>query len=305
MRRTVAFALAAVLGLSPCLAACTGASGGSGGGGGSAADGAPAAQPKQPEPTSDAITLDEFEYTAGSSVVDGQRVVGFSFTNNSEYVVVNARLDMRFKDGVTVEQVRPLLGDDAEWICEQSYDPLTNDNIADKVVCGTSGWYEIGEGESSETSAFSFADYAGWLENGDIVELLEPDVLTIQFLCNDRIYTEYYDFKGESYSLSSETVDDLAWPDEDKAGSLPRPEGKHTFISGEWDDHVTVQAISMSRDEFEEYVEKLEDAGYSIEPEENSGFYADVMSPDEAYELTIGYSDPDGVMSISIDVAED
>lgn len=292
MRRGVAFALAAVLGLSPCLAACSGGSGGSGGGNG----GAPAAQPKQPEPAVDAIKIEDIELNMGSTVMDGYRTVGFSYTNNSDYTIVNVKLDRSFKDGATLAQVEAVFGDSFEYAFDEG---ATDADLADETLSGTSGWYEIGPGETSEPTRCGCAGY--YVEDQGLVDLTEPDILTIQFLCNDKIYTEYYDYRGETYTLSDEVVDAIEWPDEEKVGGLPRPEGKHTYVWSESDDSITVRAISVSQEEFDSYVERLVEEGYSIEPKANTGYYSDIESPDEAYEIDISYSDYDGELSLKVE----
>lgn len=41
-----------------------------------------------------------------------------------------------------------------------------------------------------------------YLKDKAHLELMQPDIATIEFVSNGRLYTEYYDFKSQKYSLN-------------------------------------------------------------------------------------------------------
>lgn len=295
MRRGVAFALAAVLGLSPCLAACSGGSGGSGGGPAAVLSG---------EPAEDAIKIEEIEYSVGSKLYEGKRVVTFSYTNNSDFTVVGVSLEMSFRDDVTLEQVKPVFGDSYEWVFgEEAYEPATDESLADTPVRCESGAYEIAPGGSADPMPCSLGGYI--IEDEGMLDLVEPDVMAIMYLHDDKIYTEYYDFKSDSYSLSNTTSDALDWPTDERFANVPRPDGKHTINAYESDGLISVDILSMTQEEFYEYAGRFPEAGFALEPDPDETWYYGISSEDGLLELSLSYSPALGRVSISVDVVEE
>lgn len=233
-------------------------------------------------------------------------MLSFSFTDNSDYSIVNVRLEMTFKDGVTLDQIKPALGDAAEWICDESSDPLTEENVAEQIVYGESGWYEIAPGETSEAYRCAFKDYGGeTLEDPAIFELLEPSILTIQYLRDGKGYIEYDDFMGESYTMSGDPFDVLGWPENDFTRDFPRPEGKYMRSVSVTDNQTYIELMDMSQEDFYALAQACKDVGYDLDPVADREWYSDVASPDGAHRVTLTSWPSAGVVTIAINTLEE
>ena len=138
----------------------------------------------------------------------------FSVTNNSQYVITSIRLDMKLKDGVEQADVESVYADilDNDWI--------TIDDVLSDPVVGVLSTVDPGV-----TLSYPCTVHAFYLTSAEQLDLFTPDMLTIQYIDGDKLYTQYYDYSSRSYSLDSKVVEAEQWPKDERAQLLPEPEG--------------------------------------------------------------------------------
>lgn len=268
MRRGVAFALAAVLGLSPCLAACSGGSGGSGGGGSAAA--------QSGEPAEDAIKIEEIDYTVDLGIEDGNRRVMFEFTNNSAYEIVSLEIDCKIRDDATDDELKS----SCDYILESGW---TLEELRDSVITYQS-YYRVGAGETSDPDPIFFGGY--YATNEDQADIIEPDLMTIKFLSDGKLYTEYYDFKSQTYDLDSEVIDTTDWSDSDTAKMLPETDSLVVVATQETSEEFSFETTATTQGDFEEYVVACKEKGFTANVEKGDRTFR-ATTEDGAYSVDL------------------
>lgn len=239
------------------------------GGGGTAAQpgtGAPA-QTENAEPADDAIKVEQVSYEVKDGVENGHRRVLFSYTNNSDYTIVNVELLLAMPDDVEDEQLENAFAD----LIEQEY--YTVDDLHDiKMGCDSSFAVEPGQTSGDRAATFGII----YATSAEQYELMEPDMLTIQFLHDGKIYEEYYDYRTDSYTLSSDVIDADQWGDSELSEAIPRPEDALVAQVDDDEDRFSFEVICMTEEEFESYVEACEEAGYTVDvAQTDTTYYAD------------------------------
>lgn len=239
------------------------------GGGGTAAQpgtGAPA-QTENAEPADDAIKVEQVSYEVKDGVENGHRRVLFSYTNNSDYTIVNVELLLAMPDDVEDEQLENAFAD----LIEQEY--YTVDDLHDiKMGCDSSFAVEPGQTSGDRAATFGII----YATSAEQYELMEPDMLTIQFLHDGKIYEEYYDYRTDSYTLSSDVIDADQWGDSELSEAIPRPEDALVAQVDDDEDRFSFEVICMTEEEFESYVKACEEAGYTVDvAQTDTTYYAD------------------------------
>ncbi len=234
------------------------------------------AQGESAEPKKDAIQIDEIAWVVEAGVDDGDRRVMFSYANNSDYAIAEVRLEMTMKEDAESELIQSAF----DYILDQG---LTEDDIRDKMFVAESE-ERVEPGESSSSDTCNFAGY--YANNIEQYDLMEPDVMTIKFLHNDMLYEEYYDFKSQSYSLSSNVVDIKQWSDSELSALLPVPENEIVVDLSESSTRFSFSTIATSTEGFDAYVEKCRENGFTADVTWDDTFYYS-KSEDGAYKLDI------------------
>lgn len=190
--------LVVVVGLATCLGACSesGESGRTGNEGG-----APAAEATQSAPgvmpgEDDSIKIDEVEWSVDEGIVDGERKVALSYTNNSSFTIMQFRIEFVQREDVTDEE-RAVFDEvyaDSDWAPDVEASELY-------LVGDNQHFVESGQEADPAPCTLAYATDAPTMEQ---YGLMEPSVASIVYLGGDgKVYCEYYDFLNDSYSLDS------------------------------------------------------------------------------------------------------
>lgn len=184
--------------------------------------------------------------------------------------------DYVLEGGVTEEELR-----DWSMRCESNFlvEP-GDDSVPD--ACGIDIWY---------------------VNKVEQYELMEPDMLTIVFLHDGRLYEEYYDYRSETYSMSSETIDTTQWSDSDLASLLPQPEGELVVSTFDSNTQFSFDTICTTREGYDAYVSACSEAGFSSNVTSGDTlYYAD--SEDGQYHVDIMLLDTSGQMDVCVSPVE-
>lgn len=90
----------------------------------------------------------------------------------------------------------------------------------------------------------------------------------------------------------------LEWPEDGISKILPKPDAKHGEIGVDYEDVFSEHIKNSSKDEFNKYVEKCKNKGFTIEAEEKSDDY--VAFNKEGYKLHLYYFDSDKTYDIDL-----
>lgn len=255
MKKILIMASAAALAL--CLAGCSGTT---------AQDGGGASTPSESqssEPSKDTIKVEQLEWSAEMGAEGGARHGMFQYTNNSSETIVDFRLEMTMKEDVEDAQIEEVCGN----LLEQD---VTIEELRDgMMVCR--GTFKTEPGETSQPDALN---YGGWyvLDMGQY-DLMEPRLLTIKFLHDGNIYTEYYDFDSGEYTLDTDVVNASQWADSELASIIPQPENAIIESLNDWSNQFSFTAICVTQEGFDAYVEACEEKGFTVNVTSGDSFY--------------------------------
>lgn len=243
----------------------------------------------------DAVKVEQIDYEVVPGIEDGNRRALFRYTNESDYTVVEVSLRLTVPDDV----------DDAE--IGSTFDNLVSEDIltAEEIremgmTCEST--YAV---EPGETSGDRAPLVGVWYVTGvDQFELMEPDMATIRFLVDGMMYEEYYDYRTGSYSLSGDVVDTGQWGSGELCDAVPRPEGALVTAVRNSETQYSFDVVSMSAADFDAYVERCREAGYTEGvAETDSTFYADTA--DGRYHVDLLYWKESGRLSGYVSRADD
>lgn len=286
MRKMWRMVLVAALGVS--LAAC------SGGGATPSSDGLTSGEQSQSEssePTDDAIKIDQIDYEVTRGVDGGTRRAMFSYTNNSDYAIVDLRLELLPKEDASSEDIESAF----DYIIEQG---STVDDIRDgMMVCRIPTIVE--SGSQSPENTFDFAAY--YVNNVEQYELMEPDLMTIRFLCDGKIYEEYYDYRSQTYDLSSDVVETDQWGEGEICALMPRPTDELVVDIDETDTRFSFDTEGSTQEGFSAYVDACRGAGFTENvADTDTTYYAD--NTEGTYHLSLFYDGYSGSITAYVDL---
>jgi len=105
----------------------------------------------------------------------------------------------------------------------------------------------------------------------------------------DKVVEEASESVLENFSGGQIDVE-TTWP-EDKMGILPKPNGTITYVfHDEFNNSFTVEVADVNKDDFEDYITNVKDAGYSTDMEmTNDGIYRFSGKHSDKSEVMITY----------------
>lgn len=283
MRRNVAITasmvmLAGVLSMTGCGGVGAGGSGGA------------AAQSTDSKPAKDEINITDIAWSIEPGVDGGDRRMLFEYENKSDCDVLSVRLEGKLKADLTDEEI------------EAEYSNILDEGIA---VEDLRDWVFNAEvGELVAPGARSKADEAClgifYLLNEEQYKLVEVDMLTIEYVRDGKLYTEYCDLLSGSYSLSSDVVDLEQWSTTDLAKMMPRQDDLLVTDVTETPTRFGFETIGTSRESYESYIEACKEAGFGFDVTSGDDFFYS-YSEDGLYSLNIFYN-ADSEMTVYFDL---
>lgn len=277
------------------LAACGGASGGAQNGDEPSASQLQASDGTVPG-EDDSITIDEIEWNVGENVVAGNRVLSLSYINNSPFTIMEFGIEFVQREDVTEEQLTAF---------DEIYaDPdLTPDETPEELKIVGLNYHFVAPGEKADPETCSIAGLN--LPTMDQYELMEPSIAYIRYAGGDgKIYTEYYDFLNDSYSLEERmTAEAISeWPESNLAQITPELEGTVTELVYDDEEDFGVDVYGLDQDAFKSYVNTCQEAGFNnIEYDGDTWFEA---QNEDGYEIDIIYDEYSNSVSVRMNAPE-
>lgn len=260
------------------------------------------AQPKTP--AVDAVKVDQVPWETTNIVENKSRRLAFSYTNNSEYCIVDLSLDYSVIPGTTLEELKPAYANAysdsaslAKDIEEVTEDDVKNLKIAAEVYVATN------PSETSQQDLMTIGyDY---LTNDSQLEFFTPNMLTIKYIIDNKLYTETYDYLLDSYSLDSNIKDVNEWPDNEFTQLLPSPDSLIIESANVNGDKLMVETIGTSIETYDEYVLACKEAGFDkdIDQTKYSNRF-EANNSDGTYNIVTSLYEEHGEMTITVTKTE-
>lgn len=243
-----------------------------------------------------AVKVEDIDWRAEQSVVDGERVVAFTYTNNSKYPIFKVEIEFAQKGDATSEQIISAFE-------ESLKDDYTDEDVKKLSMSAASSERIVAPGETLSGGELMDSTYRD-IDNLEQCNLMEPDMMTVDYIGDDgKLYEEYYDFKSGSYSLSSLSGKPaVSWSDGELASMLPKAEFDIVTVTVD-SDYFYFRAAGVERSEYDAYVAACKGKGFT-ESEESAStwFYA---SNAEGYRVSLSFSDENETMSGNIEMSEE
>ena len=246
------------------------------------------------------INIEDIAWNIDEGIVDGDRYVLLSYTNNTKYTITDFKITLKEKAGITEEEKSDFCADiqsdfDAsdEDMEEVRNQPISMHAEANRV---------LNPGESvSNINCYYYEGYF-YLKNIEHYNLVTPDIATIKYIDGDEIFTAYYDYSSKKYSTEAETETAYQWSQTDLGSKIPKPDVKVVEGGSDDEDIFMFDAYGLSLEQFDAYVEECKELGYTVDSSSHEGFYS--ADNAEGYNIYLYYDEEDYSMSGTIRAPE-
>ena len=246
------------------------------------------------------INIEDIAWNVDEGIVDGDRYVLLNYTNNTQYTLTNFEITFKEKVGVTEEEKLKFYSDIQKKF--EASDEDMEDLKSRQISMHTETDRVVSPSESvSNVNCYYYGGYT-YLKDIDHYNLVEPDIATIKYIDEDKIFTVYYDYGSKKYSTEAETEIAYQWSQTELGSKIPKPDVK-VVKSGRDDEAIFMfDAYGFSLEQFNAYVEECKGLGYTVEPGSFEGFYS--ADNAESYNVYLHYDEKSYSMSGTISAPE-
>lgn len=237
------------------------------------------------------INIKDIAWNVDEGIVDGERCVLLDYTNNANYTITGFELTFKEKKNITEEEKSKLYSEVKES-CGLT-DEYKNSSIS--MYADSNQVVNIKE---SISNVHCYYDNYYYVRNINHYKLMEPDIATIKYIDNNKVYTEYYDFSAKKYSLDKETQIANQWSKTELGDKIPKTNAKVVEIIRDDQINFTFNAYGLSRDQFNAYVEECEKRGYNVDLSYVDGFYS--ANSKDGYNIKAMYDEDDYSITAAI-----
>lgn len=250
---------------------------------------------KAAAPAKDAIKIEDLDWSVDQTLIDGQRVIAFNYTNNSPYMICGIDIEFTQRTDVTEEQrsvFNEIYEDNDTWE-EWNGGP-------EELYITASTERVVNPGESTDTAICTFNNTATMVDNMDQYALMEPSQITIGYVDDDKIYVEYYDFLSQKYSLDSQSgIPAVSWPDSELAALIPAVDGPVVVVSYDDEDYFSVRSCGIAKEMYDSYVAQCEERGFVADSYSGGNYFS--AANEEGVDVDVSFNPLQETMSVSID----
>ena len=219
-----------------------------------------------------------------------------NYVNNSKLDIVYFGLDYTEKEEITEEEKQKFYSD-----IEKKFNLSDDDMIKIKeetIGMNTSVERLVKEGDEVSNVPCHYFPGIYYLKDKAHLELMQPDIATIEFISNGRLYTEYYDFKSQKYSLESDSEEAVQWTEKEIGTEIDKPEAEVIKVTLDLDDYLCFDVYGVSESQFEEYIDLCKERGYTKDADKDEDSYD--AERDDGYSVSIDYDQTDCIMDVSV-----
>lgn len=247
------------------------------------------------------IDISDIDWNVDEGVIDGERYVLLNYNNNTQYTITSLKIRFKERADITEEEKTSFYADIQNKLkaTDSDMDDLKNKPIA--IRAETERIVEPHESVSNVNCYYY--DGAFYLKDISHYKLVEPDIATIKYIDSDKIITMYYDYGTKKYSSETETETAYVWSQTDLGTKIPKPDVK-VVESGRDDERIYMfDAYGLTLEQFDAYVERCKEQGYTVSPSSFEGFYSADNS--DGYNVYLHYDDKKYSMSGTVKAPEE
>lgn len=254
-----------------------------------------------PKAEKSGIDISDIDWNVDEGVIDGERYVLLNYINNTQYTITSFKLKFKERSGITEEEKTNFYTDIQKKLkaTDSDMDSLKNKPIA--IRAETERIVEPHESVSNVNCYYY--DGAFYLKDISHYQLVEPDIATIKYIDSDKIITVYYDYGSKKYSSDPKAETAYVWSQTDLGTKIPKPDVK-VVESGRDDERIYMfDAYGLTLEQFDAYVERCKEQGYTVSPSSFEGFYSADNS--DGYNVYLHYDDKKYSMSGTVKAPEE
>lgn len=241
----------------------------------------------------DTIKIEDIDWKVGEGLIDDQRIIEFSYTNNSKYTITDVEMQFDLKEGTTQDQLAVFndLKEKNNW---------TDDQVSKIYILGYNRKF-ADPGETVGKSPCVINGTYTLVENMEQYQLMEPSMATIAFIGDDEMmHAEYYDFKSKAYSASSKGAMEMnQWSESEISGQLPKPDLKVVMVVTDEDDKFSFTTYGTSSEEYEAYTKACQDKGFTSDESNGNNYFSAANS--SGYKVNVSYNAVEESMDVRIE----
>lgn len=249
------------------------------------------------------LPIEDIAWSVDEGVIDGERYVMLSYTNNSKYTISNIEISFKEKDKLTDEQKTKYF-EDIKKIAE--VDESDPDDVSDfqelksrEISMSVESNQVCRPGESVSNQKCHYYSGYFYLRNIEHYNLVEPDIATIKYIDSNKIVTVNYDFKSKKYTKDTKTDVAFYWTEKEIGNIIPKPKADIVSCDGiDYDDSFSFNIYGWTLDEFNSYVKECQSKGFTVDKREYEGFYS--ADNENGYNVYLSYDEDDASVSAHI-----
>ena len=261
--------------------------------GGTAAAGQPEAKPAG---HGKRIDIQDIDWAVDEGIVDGERYILMSYTNNSKYAIKEFEIQFKEKADLTQEQ-KDQFYTDLQTNFEMDEEDISRLK-AEEIAMHTDTERLVPPGEVISNVYCYYYSGSYFLKDVSHYNLTEPDIATIRYIDNSEIVTVYYDFASGKYSTEEKTEPADQWTESELGTKIPKPEAPVIERGFDQESMFTFDAYGMSMEQFSAYVEKCRELGFTVDENSYEGHYS--ADNPEGYDVRVYYDERNQSMSGSV-----
>lgn len=209
-------------------------------------------------------SVDQLPYVVEEAIYEGERFLGFSFENNSDYIINGMAVTYKIKDDA----------EDLSAFSEiKEKGDFSDQDLRDGEFYG-GNLPAILPGNKAKPFPLTYDDNLDYyLKTQEQYDLLRPDTITINYKDGDAIYRVYYDCVNEKMGEPEKVDDAYVWPESEYAKKLPvLTEQEVPIVSSDdygdnekGDRSVFINCYPANEELFDKYVAMAKEAGFTKE----------------------------------------
>ena len=248
------------------------------------------------------LKIEDIDWSVDEGILDGDRYVMLSYSNNSKYTISNFEITFIEKSDITEEQKTKYFEDVKKIVDIDESDP---DDVSDfeelksrEISMSVESEQVCRPGESISNEKCNYYSGYYYLRNIEHFNLVEPDIAVIKYIDDNKIYTVNYDFKSKKYTKDTKTEVAFYWTEKEIGNNIPKPKAEIVSCGVDYDDRFSFDIHGWTLDDFNTYVKECQEKGFIVDKREHEGFYS--ADSENGYNIYLSFDEDDGEVSAHI-----
>ena len=248
------------------------------------------------------LKIEDIDWSVDEGIVDGDRYVMLSYTNNSKYTISYFEISFSEKSDITEEQKAKYFEDIKKIVEVDESDPEDVSDFEElksrEISMSVESEQVCSPGESISNEKCNYYSGYYYLRNIEHFNLVEPDIAVIKYIDDNKIYTLNYDFKSKKYTKDNKTEVAFYWTEKAIGSNIPKPKADIVSCGVDYDDRFSFDIHGWSLSDFDAYVDECQGKGFTVDKREHEGFYS--ADSENGYNIYLSFDEDDGEVSAHI-----